>query len=97
MTLIFLLTLLRLISEKQLLPNILLLGSFILLVLWLTGLVQTSILYLGSSGGVNGNCNLYVNGQTYGGTNIATLVYLTQKTICKFKLELSNLCIYLNH
>lgn len=53
--------------------------SFVLFVLWLTGLIETAIQLYGSSANVNGNCNSL---QRFTGVSIETLAYLTQSTIC---------------
>lgn len=74
-----------LISQRQLLPGIVIMGSFILLVLWTVGLIVTSIELWGPSGSVNGNCQLYVNGRPQSGANIQTLAWLQQRNICKFQ------------
>ncbi|MCJ1308602.1 hypothetical protein MMC25_002255 [Agyrium rufum] len=86
LALLFIGFILVLISQKQLLPGIVVLGSFILFVLWLTGLVETSIQLFGPTGSVNGNCNLYVTGMPFSGVSVETLAYLEQKSICKFPL-----------
>ena len=83
MALGFLLLILVLIAQRTLLPGVVIIGSFILFVLWLTGLVQTSILLFGPSQSVNNLCNVYVNGQTYTGVSVGTLAWLEQKNICK--------------
>ena len=80
--LLFLLIILVLIQQRQLLPGIVVLGSFILFVLFLTGLVETSIQLYGPTGSVNSYCNLYkpskglANGE-------ATLAWLETQGICQ--------------
>ncbi|KAL9132891.1 MAG: hypothetical protein Q9175_005931 [Cornicularia normoerica] len=80
--LLFLLIILVLIQQRQLLPGIVVLGSFILFVLFLTGLIETSIQLYGPTGSVNSYCNLYkpssglANGQ-------ATLAWLETQGICQ--------------
>ena len=59
------------------------LGSFILLVLWLAGLIETAIMQFGGSGTVNNACQAYVISQPYYGVQITTLAYLEQLSICK--------------
>lgn len=61
-------------------------GSFILFVLWLVGLIVISIQLWGPVGSVNGNCNLYVDGATSRGPNLETLAWLQQKSICEFEI-----------
>ncbi|MCJ1256707.1 hypothetical protein MMC24_004531 [Lignoscripta atroalba] len=79
----FIILMLILISQRMLLPGIVIIGSFILFVLWLTGLIQTSIMLFGPVGSVNGNCNLYVTSQPFTGPSLNTLAYLQQKNICQ--------------
>jgi len=71
-----------LISQRQLLPGIVIMGSFILFILWMVGLIVISIQLWGPSG-VNGNCNIYVNGRSFTGPNVNTLAYLEQHSICQ--------------
>ncbi|PBP17344.1 hypothetical protein BUE80_DR011913 [Diplocarpon rosae] len=82
LALVFVLVMLWLISQRQLLPGIVIMGSFILFVLWMVGLIVISI-QLWGPGGVNGSCNLYVNEQEYTGPNVNTLAYLEQHSICQ--------------
>jgi hypothetical protein len=83
LTIIFVLILLYLLSNRALLPGIVMIGSFILFVLWLVGLIVISIELWGPTGNVNTNCNLYVNAQTSTGPSIATLAWLEQHSICE--------------
>ena len=80
----FIFLVLGLIARRLLLPGILILGSFILFVLWLTGLIETSLQLYGVEGNVNDNCQIYVVENVSRGNNINTLAWLTQITICKF-------------
>ncbi|KAJ5489874.1 hypothetical protein LT330_003226 [Penicillium expansum] len=87
-------------SRHFLLPGIIIIGSFILLVLWLTGLIETSLQLYGVVGNVNDNCQIYVKDNKSWGNNINTLAWLTQSTICNcwktaFALELVNTIFYL--
>ncbi|KAI9778162.1 MAG: hypothetical protein M1835_004997 [Candelina submexicana] len=79
---LFIIMILGLISQRMLLPGIVILGSFILFVLWLTGLIATAIQLFGPSGSVNNNCSLYVTSQPSHGPNINTLAWLQQNNIC---------------
>jgi hypothetical protein len=63
-------------------------GSFILFVLWMVGLIVVSIELWGPTGSVNGNCNLYVDGQQSTGASLETLAWLEQHSICKWFLLL---------
>ena len=56
------------------------LGSFILFVLFLTGLIETSIQLYGPTGSVNSYCNIYTPSSGYtSGQGEATLAYLETK------------------
>jgi hypothetical protein len=70
-----------LISQRQLLPGIVIMGSFILFVLWLVGLIVISIELW--TGGVNSNCEIYVIGSESSGSSIETLAWLEQHSICE--------------
>ncbi|KAJ5648219.1 hypothetical protein N7490_004591 [Penicillium lividum] len=80
----FIFLVLGLIARQLLLPGILILGSFILFVLFLTGLIETSLQLYGVYGNVNSNCQNYVVENKSRGNNINTLAWLTQMTICEF-------------
>lgn len=82
LTLLFILLILILAARRILIPGVILLGSFILFVLWLTSLIETSIQLYGPQGNVNSNCNSYVTGQEYTGVSVETLAWLTQSNIC---------------
>ncbi len=82
LTIIFLIVILVLASRRLLIPGVILLGSFILFVLWLTTLIETAIQLFGPAGNVNSNCNTYVTGQPYTGVTVETLAWLTQNNIC---------------
>lgn len=77
----FLIIILILAPRRMLIPGGILLGSFILFVLWVTTLIETAIQLYGN-GNVNSNCNNYVNNQQYHGVSIETLAWLTQNNIC---------------
>ncbi|EHY58572.1 hypothetical protein HRR83_006248 [Exophiala dermatitidis] len=81
LTILFLIIVLILAARRLLVPGVILLGSFILFVLWVTTLIETAIQLYGS-GNVNSNCNNYVTGQEYTGVSIETLAWLTQSNIC---------------
>ncbi|KAI4164992.1 MAG: hypothetical protein LQ342_001268 [Letrouitia transgressa] len=78
LSLLFLVVILGLISQQQLLPGIVVLGSFILFVLFLTGLVETSIQLYGPSGGVNTYCGSHPRGFD----SDATRVWLANVSLC---------------
>ena len=80
MAIVFLIAILGLISQRQLLPSIVVLGSFILFVLWLTGLIETSIQLYGPSGSVNTYCSIY---RPVGGSAQETMAWLANNGICE--------------
>lgn len=82
LTILFLLIILVLAARRLLIPGVILLGSFILFVLWITTLIETAIQLFGPAGNVNANCNTYVTGQPYTGVTVETLAWLTQSNIC---------------
>ena len=82
LTILFLVLVVLLIARPILQPGVLILGAFILWVLWLTGLIKTSI-ELWGSGGVNDNCMLYVDGKPWTG-QIQSLAWLEQESICRY-------------
>ncbi len=70
---------LYLISQRQLLPGIVILGSFILFVLWLVGLIVISVELWGANN-INSNCSSFVKSTK--GPSQQTLAYLEQHSIC---------------
>ncbi|BDD56956.1 hypothetical protein MAP00_002371 [Monascus purpureus] len=87
-------------AQRSLLPGVIMTGSFILFVLWLTGLIDTAIQLFSTSGNINANCQTYVVQNESRGNSLATLAWLTQNTICNcwkasFAWELVNVILYL--
>lgn len=83
LTVIFIIIMLVLIAQRRLLPGVVILGSFILLVLYITGLIETAIQLFGPEGDINGNCQTYVSSQESTGLSINTLAWLQQQSICQ--------------
>lgn len=75
-------------AQRSLLPGVIMTGSFILFVLWLTGLIDTAIQLFSTSGNINANCQTYVVQNESRGNSLATLAWLTQNTICKLSFLL---------
>ncbi|EOO01229.1 putative arginase-like protein [Phaeoacremonium minimum UCRPA7] len=75
--------LLWLIFQRRLLPSIVMIGGFMLFVLWLVGLIVVSIQLWGPSGSVSGNCNIAVFNQNPKGQTLETLAWMEQKNICQ--------------
>lgn len=83
---IFIVVILVLIANRMLLPGIVMIGSFMLFILWLTGMVETAIQLFGPQGSVNGMCNTYVTGQEFSGVSVGTLAWLEQRSICAYPI-----------
>lgn len=79
----FILLLLWLILQRRLLPSIVMIGGFILFVLWLVGLIVISVQLWGPSGSVSSVCNINVFAVTPTGQSEHTLAWLQQKSICQ--------------
>ena len=82
LTIVFILVLFWLIAQRRLLPAIVMIGAFILFVLWITGLIVTSIELFGPSGSISSNCDLEVFDRNPKGQTVEVLAYLQQKNIC---------------
>lgn len=89
---LFILLLLGLIATRRLLPFIVILLSFVLFALFLTGLIETAIQLFGPDGNVNGNCQTYVIGQPVSGRSLNTLAWLEQQSICESPVL--TVCLY---
>lgn len=71
------------IAQRKLLPGIMMLLSFILLVLFIAGVIGTAIqLFAGPN--INNQCNTYVFNLDVKGPSVETLAWLQQKNICKW-------------
>ncbi|KAH8175111.1 arginase-like protein [Sarocladium implicatum] len=82
-TVVFIFGLFWLIYNRRLLPAIVMIGAFMLFVLWMVGLVVTSVELWGPSGSVNGVCNMQVFNKNPMGASEATLAWMQQKNICE--------------
>lgn len=83
LAIVFVLVLLWLIYHRRLLPSIVMIGGFVLFVLWLVGLIVVSVQLWGPSGSVSSSCNLAVFGQSPLGQTLETLAWLEQRSICQ--------------
>lgn len=83
LTIAFIALLLWLISQRRLLPSIVILGAFMFFVLWLVGLIVVSIEMWSASGSVSSNCDRLVFNTSPSGNNLQTLAWLQQKSICE--------------
>ncbi|KAL5113935.1 hypothetical protein ACEQ8H_008184 [Pleosporales sp. CAS-2024a] len=70
------------IAQRRLLPGAMMLLSFILLVLFIAGIIGTAVqLFAGPN--INNQCNTYVFSNAAKGPNVDTLAYLQQRNICQ--------------
>ena len=85
LTVLFILIMLGLIYQRRLLPGLVMIGSFILLVLYITGIIETAIQLFGPAGDIAGNCQFYVTSRKslYHGQNVQTLAWLQQNSTCQ--------------
>ncbi|KAJ6779575.1 hypothetical protein PWT90_04739 [Aphanocladium album] len=81
-SLAFLLTVMWLIWRRRLLPAIVMIGALVMFVLWMVGLVATSV-ELWGSGGVQSVCSVQVWNQNPHGTDVATLAWMQQRNTCQ--------------
>jgi len=81
LTLAFCILQIVMIAQRRLLPGVMMLGAFILFVLFLTGIIGTAIQLFGE-GDVNANCQKYVDDNKVSGLSANTLVWLQQNNIC---------------
>ena len=82
----FVLVIIYLVSSGQLIPGVVILGSFILFVLFLTGLIRIAIELFGATANINSYCTEYVQDNPSKGPSILTLAYLQQINICKWSI-----------
>jgi hypothetical protein len=82
LAIIFIIIELVYIAQRKLLPGIMLLFSFILLVLFIAGIIGTAIQLFGGPN-INDQCNTYVLNSNAAGPSLNTLANLQQRNICK--------------
>jgi hypothetical protein len=83
LVILWLFMLIWLMSQNRLLPAVVMLGAFVLFILWLVGLIVVSIELWGPKGSVNSACNIQVFSQPKTGDSVETLAWLQQRSICK--------------
>ncbi|KAK1625050.1 hypothetical protein BDP81DRAFT_328332 [Colletotrichum phormii] len=83
LVILFIGLLLWLVFQRRLLPAIVMIGAFILFILWFVGLVVVSIQLWGPDGSVSSTCNLAVFNRSPTGQSLDTLAWLEQKSICQ--------------
>jgi len=81
LTVIFIILEMIMIAQRRLLPGVMMLASFILFVLYLTGLIETATQLFGA-GQVSANCRAYVSDNQVSGLSLDTLAWLQQNNIC---------------
>ncbi|OKL62929.1 hypothetical protein UA08_01507 [Talaromyces atroroseus] len=96
---VFVLAILILAAQRFLLPGIIIIGSFVLFALWLTGLIETGLQLYGVQANVYSTCQDYVADMPYSGNTVEALAWLTQSNICNcwkaaFAFELINTIFY---
>ncbi|KAK8168594.1 hypothetical protein IWX90DRAFT_379952 [Phyllosticta citrichinensis] len=79
---VFLILEILLIIGRRLVPGIMILGSIILLVLFITGAIDTGIQLFGNDANVSGNCDRFVDNDEQRGISVNTLAWLEQDSIC---------------
>ncbi|KAF2011692.1 hypothetical protein BU24DRAFT_287213 [Aaosphaeria arxii CBS 175.79] len=82
LTIVFIIVELILIAQRRLLPGVMMLLSFILLVLFITGIIGTAIQLFGGPN-INNQCNAYVFNRRERGASLETLAWLQQQSICQ--------------
>jgi hypothetical protein len=82
LALFFLIVTIVFISQRRLLPGSMMLISFILLVLFIAGIIGTAIqLFAGPN--INNQCNTYVLNDQVKGVSTDTLAWMQQRNICQ--------------
>ncbi|KAF2175057.1 hypothetical protein K469DRAFT_612030 [Zopfia rhizophila CBS 207.26] len=82
LTVLFIIIELILIAQRRLLPGIMMLLSFILIVLYITGIIATAIQLFGGPN-INNQCNRFVTNRREYGPSEKTLAWLQQQNICQ--------------
>lgn len=74
------------IAQRKLLPGTMMLLSFILLVLFIAGIIGTAIqLFAGPN--INNQCNTWVFNDNQDGPSLDTLAFLQQRNICAYSVK----------
>jgi hypothetical protein len=82
-TIFYIIVLVLLIYQRRLLPGVVMIGCFILLVLYLTGVIETAIQLFGPAGNISSNCQVNVIGHKSTGVSVNTLAWLQQNSTCQ--------------
>jgi hypothetical protein len=82
LTVIFVWIMLVLIYQRRLLPGVVIIGSFILLVLYITGIIETAIQLFRNTNGISGNCSTLDRNTPDRGLTVNMLAWLELDSIC---------------
>ncbi|KAK3677221.1 hypothetical protein LTR78_002759 [Recurvomyces mirabilis] len=82
LTVVFVWIMLILIYQGRLIPAVVIIGSFILLVLYITGLIETAIQLFRNTNGVSGQCSTLMNNIPTPGVSLDMLAWLELNSIC---------------
>ncbi|KAK1065896.1 hypothetical protein LTR74_007610 [Friedmanniomyces endolithicus] len=83
LTVIFVWIMLALIYQGRLLPGVVIVGSFILLILYITGIIETALQLFRNTNGIIGQCNSLNSYAPQGGLTVDVLAYLELQSICQ--------------
>ncbi|KAK5685893.1 hypothetical protein LTR17_011323 [Elasticomyces elasticus] len=83
LTVIFVWIMLALIYQRRLLPGVVMIGSFILLVLYITGIIETALQLFRNTNGIIGQCNTLNRNSPARGLTVEVLAYLELQSICQ--------------
>ncbi|KAK3067259.1 hypothetical protein LTR53_015978 [Teratosphaeriaceae sp. CCFEE 6253] len=83
LTVIFVLIMLALIFQRRLIPGVVMIGSFILLVLYITGIIETAIQLFRNTNGIQGQCNNLTKNAPENGLTVNMLAYMELQSICQ--------------
>ncbi|KAJ4419476.1 hypothetical protein N0V82_004921 [Gnomoniopsis sp. IMI 355080] len=82
LVIVFIGLMLWLIFQRRLLPAIVMIGGFMLFILWVVGLIVVSVALWGPDG-VSSACNAQVFNKNPTGQTLETLAWLQQQSICQ--------------
>ncbi|KAK4888170.1 hypothetical protein LTR27_012899 [Elasticomyces elasticus] len=83
LTVIFVWIMLALIYQRRLLPGVVMIGSFILLVLYITGIIETALQLFRNTNGIIGQCNTLNRNSPQRGLTVEVLAFLELQSICQ--------------
>ena len=82
LTVFYVIVLILLIFQRRLLPGVVMVGSFILLILYITGVIETAIQLFGPAGDIASNCKVILGQHKSTGLSQQTLAWLQQNSTC---------------